>query len=82
MLAGPSPPSSALYVPRPTSNCAGRGELVTGHDAIDALLAAASPDRAQLPPAEERRRLREELHLSRAQLAAALGVSASTVAGW
>ncbi|NEB32808.1 helix-turn-helix transcriptional regulator [Streptomyces sp. SID14446] len=50
--------------------------------AIDALLAAASPDRAPLPPAEERRRLREELHLSRAQVAAALGVSTSTVGGW
>ncbi|OQQ13085.1 transcriptional regulator [Streptomyces sp. M41(2017)] len=50
--------------------------------AIDALLAAASPDRAPLPPAEERRRRREELHLSRAQLAAALGVSTSTVGGW
>ncbi|MGW1534475.1 helix-turn-helix domain-containing protein [Streptomyces aureus] len=50
--------------------------------AIDALLAAAAPHRRPLPPADERRRLREELHLSRAQLAAALGVSASTVAGW
>ncbi|MET8788183.1 helix-turn-helix transcriptional regulator, partial [Streptomyces sp. NPDC004589] len=50
--------------------------------AIDALLAAAKPEPTLLPPAEERRRLREELHLSRAQLAAALGVSASTVGGW
>ncbi|MGW0801302.1 helix-turn-helix domain-containing protein, partial [Streptomyces sp. NPDC002692] len=48
----------------------------------DALLAAATPDRAPLPPGEERRRLREDLHLSRAQLAAALGVSSSTVGGW
>ncbi|MEV6533646.1 helix-turn-helix transcriptional regulator [Streptomyces sp. NPDC051639] len=55
---------------------------MTDRSAIDALLAAASPDRAPLPPAEERRRLREDLHLSRAQLAAALGVSASTVGGW
>ncbi|MFR0359462.1 helix-turn-helix domain-containing protein [Streptomyces sediminimaris] len=35
-----------------------------------------------LPPAEERRTLREELSLSRAQLARALGVSPSTVGGW
>jgi Predicted transcriptional regulator len=55
---------------------------MSDRSAIDALLAAASPDRTPLPPAEERRRLREELHLSRAQLAAALGVSASTVGGW
>ncbi|MER6441258.1 helix-turn-helix transcriptional regulator [Streptomyces sp. NPDC001185] len=54
---------------------------MTDFDAIDALLAAAKQE-ATLPPPEERRRLREELHLSRAQLAAALGVSASTVAGW
>ena len=50
-------------------------------DAIDALLAAARQE-TPLPPAGERRRLREELNLSRAQLAQALGVSASTVAGW
>ena len=50
-------------------------------DAIDALLAAARQE-TPLPPAEERRRLREELNLSRAQLAQALGVSASTVGGW
>ncbi|MGW6262983.1 helix-turn-helix domain-containing protein [Streptomyces sp. NPDC055085] len=50
--------------------------------AIDALLAAATIEQIPLPPAEERRRLREELHLSRAQVAAALGVSASTVGGW
>ncbi|MFD8762347.1 helix-turn-helix domain-containing protein [Streptomyces mirabilis] len=50
--------------------------------AIDALLASASSDRTPLPPAEERRRLREGLHLSRAQLATALGVGASTVGGW
>ncbi|MFE4995519.1 helix-turn-helix domain-containing protein [Streptomyces mirabilis] len=50
--------------------------------AIDALLASASSDRIPLPPAEERRRLREGLHLSRAQLATALGVGASTVGGW
>ncbi|MFF5009746.1 multiprotein-bridging factor 1 family protein [Streptomyces phaeochromogenes] len=50
-------------------------------DAIDALLAAARQE-VPLPPAGERRSLREELNLSRAQLAQALGVSASTVAGW
>ncbi|MDQ1022670.1 hypothetical protein QF035_000252 [Streptomyces umbrinus] len=50
-------------------------------DAIDALLAAAGQG-VPLPSAEERRRLREELNLSRAQLAQALGVSPSTVGGW
>ncbi|MGW9362233.1 helix-turn-helix domain-containing protein, partial [Streptomyces diastaticus] len=55
---------------------------MTDRSAIDALLAAASPDRTPLPSAEERRRLREKLRLTRAQLAAALGVSASTVGGW
>ncbi|MGW2286957.1 helix-turn-helix domain-containing protein [Streptomyces phaeochromogenes] len=50
-------------------------------DAIDALLAAARQE-VPLPPAEERRSLREELNLSRAQLAQALGVSPSTVGGW
>ncbi|WP_432189870.1 helix-turn-helix domain-containing protein [Streptomyces sp. Tue6028] len=51
-------------------------------EAIDALLASTARDRAVLPSAEERRARREGLHLSRAQLAAALGVSASTVGGW
>ncbi|MET7780385.1 helix-turn-helix transcriptional regulator [Streptomyces mirabilis] len=51
-------------------------------EAIDALLAVAAPVRVPLPPAEERRQLREGLHLSRAQLATALGVGASTVGGW
>ncbi|MFJ6393920.1 helix-turn-helix domain-containing protein [Streptomyces sp. NPDC091972] len=50
--------------------------------AIDALLASASSDQVPLPPAEERRWLREGLHLSRPQLAHALGVGASTVGGW
>ncbi|WP_413754838.1 helix-turn-helix domain-containing protein [Streptomyces sp. MMBL 11-3] len=50
--------------------------------AIDALLATASSERTPLPPVEERRRLREGLHLSRPQLAQALGVSPSTVGGW
>ncbi|WP_455772017.1 helix-turn-helix domain-containing protein [Streptomyces phaeochromogenes] len=51
-------------------------------DAIDALLATASSERTPLPSADERRRLREGLHLSRPQLAQALGVSPSTVGGW
>ncbi|MBQ0850883.1 helix-turn-helix domain-containing protein [Streptomyces sp. NPDC057621] len=51
-------------------------------EAIDALLATASSERTPLPSAEERRRLREGLHLSRAQLAQALGVGPSTVGGW
>ncbi|MBK3647883.1 DNA-binding transcriptional regulator, partial [Streptomyces sp. MBT33] len=50
-------------------------------EAIDALLARAGKA-VPLPPAEERRALREELNLSRAQLAQALGVSPSTVGGW
>ncbi|MFD7001697.1 helix-turn-helix domain-containing protein [Streptomyces mirabilis] len=51
-------------------------------EAIDALLASTAPGRVPLPPAEERRRLREGLNLSRTQLAQALGVGASTVGGW
>jgi DNA-binding XRE family transcriptional regulator len=54
---------------------------MTDFGAIDALLAAAKKE-VPLPPAEERRTLREELSLSRAQLAQALQVSPSTVAGW
>lgn len=54
---------------------------MTDFGAIDALLAGAKKE-VPLPPAEERRHLREELNLSRAQLAQALGVSSSTVAGW
>ncbi|MDC2960353.1 helix-turn-helix transcriptional regulator [Streptomyces gilvifuscus] len=50
-------------------------------EAIDALLARAGKA-VPLPPAEERRALRQELNLSRAQLAQALGVSPSTVGGW
>ncbi|MDT0418880.1 helix-turn-helix domain-containing protein [Streptomyces sp. DSM 41982] len=49
--------------------------------AIDDLLASVRQERP-LPPPAERRSLREGLALSRAQLAAALGVSTSTVAGW
>lgn len=58
------------------------GQTMSERRAIDALLAAATPARTPLPPAEERCRLREGLHLVRAQLAMALGVSASTVGGW
>ena len=54
---------------------------MTDFDAIDALLAGAKKEVA-LPSAEERRALREELNLSRAQLAQVLGVSPSTVGGW
>ncbi|MEU6089629.1 helix-turn-helix transcriptional regulator [Streptomyces sp. NPDC047085] len=50
-------------------------------DAIDALLAGARQE-VPLPPAGQRRALREELNLSRAQLAKALNVSPSTVGGW
>ncbi|MGW7244583.1 helix-turn-helix domain-containing protein [Streptomyces sp. NPDC054804] len=50
-------------------------------DAVDALLATVRKE-AGLPPAPQRRALREALHLSRAQVARALGVSPSTVGGW
>ncbi|WP_323186539.1 hypothetical protein [Streptomyces mirabilis] len=48
-------------------------------EAIDQLLAAAEP--VPLPPAERRRALRAALGLARAEVACALGVSPSTVAG-
>ncbi|GAA3546093.1 helix-turn-helix transcriptional regulator [Streptomyces osmaniensis] len=54
---------------------------MTDFGAIDALLAGAKKE-VPLPSAEERRTLREELNLSRAQLAQALEVSPSTVGGW
>ncbi|MFI9758794.1 helix-turn-helix domain-containing protein [Streptomyces sp. NPDC051963] len=54
---------------------------MTDFNAIDALLAGARQE-VPLPPAEERRELREKLNLSRAQVAQALGVSPSTVGGW
>ncbi|EDY61082.1 MULTISPECIES: helix-turn-helix domain-containing protein [Streptomyces] len=54
---------------------------MTDFDAIDALLAEAKQE-VPLPPAEERRALREELNVSRTQLAKVLDVSASTVGGW
>ncbi|MEV5379304.1 helix-turn-helix transcriptional regulator [Streptomyces nondiastaticus] len=50
-------------------------------DAIDSLLAAVGPE-AALPTPEVRRELREQARLSKAQVARALGVSPSTVAGW
>ncbi|MFJ7073677.1 helix-turn-helix domain-containing protein [Streptomyces sp. NPDC098781] len=54
---------------------------MTDFGAIDALLAGARKE-VPLPGVEERRTLREELNVSRAQLAQALGVSPSTVGGW
>ncbi|MCF3105341.1 helix-turn-helix domain-containing protein [Streptomyces roseoverticillatus] len=50
-------------------------------DAIDSLLASVGPQ-AHLPASEVRRDLRERAGLSKAQVARALGVSPSTVAGW
>ncbi|MFF9348764.1 helix-turn-helix domain-containing protein [Streptomyces sp. NPDC014734] len=50
-------------------------------DAIDSLLAVVGPE-AELPAADARRALRERARLSRAQVARALGVGPSTVAGW
>ncbi|MFF4533747.1 helix-turn-helix domain-containing protein [Streptomyces sp. NPDC001407] len=50
-------------------------------DAIDSLLAAVGPE-AELPAPGVRRELREQARLSKAQVARALGVSPSTVAGW
>ncbi|MET7574957.1 helix-turn-helix transcriptional regulator [Streptomyces sp. NPDC005492] len=54
---------------------------MTDFEAIDALLARAGQE-TPLPPVEERRSLRKALNVSRAQLAQALGVGASTVGGW
>ncbi|MGI5404907.1 helix-turn-helix domain-containing protein [Streptomyces sp. CA-135486] len=54
---------------------------MTGFEAIDALLNSSGPE-VELPPAQERRALREGLQLSRPQLAQVLGVSPSTVGGW
>ncbi|WKK24413.1 helix-turn-helix transcriptional regulator [Streptomyces olivoreticuli] len=50
-------------------------------DAIDSLLAAVGPE-AELPAARVRQELRERARLSKAQVARALGVGPSTVAGW
>ncbi|WP_018545903.1 helix-turn-helix domain-containing protein [Streptomyces sp. LaPpAH-108] len=54
---------------------------MTDYNAIDALLADARTP-ADLPPAEQRRALRQALHLTRTQVAQALGVSPSTIGGW
>ncbi|MFI6340265.1 helix-turn-helix domain-containing protein [Streptomyces sp. NPDC050535] len=54
---------------------------MTGFEAIDELLAEVRQE-VELPPAEERRMLRESLNLSRTQVARALGVGPSTVGGW
>ncbi|MFF9126745.1 helix-turn-helix domain-containing protein [Streptomyces sp. NPDC014889] len=54
---------------------------MTDFDAIDALLAGARKE-VPLPPAGERRALREGLSVSRAQLARALNVGPSRVGGW
>ena len=54
---------------------------MTDFEAIDALLAGARKE-VPLPPSEQRRTLREGLNVSRAQLARALDVGPSTVAGW
>ncbi|MGW7671948.1 helix-turn-helix domain-containing protein [Streptomyces sp. NPDC054775] len=52
-----------------------------GRSAIDALLAGVREE-VPLPGPELRRRLREDVGLSRAQVARAVGVSASTLSGW
>ncbi|MFJ9634951.1 helix-turn-helix domain-containing protein [Streptomyces sp. NPDC101175] len=54
---------------------------MTDFEAIDALLAGVR-DEVPLPDPELRRRLREGIGLSRAQVARAVGVSASTLSGW
>ncbi|MGV9788270.1 helix-turn-helix domain-containing protein [Streptomyces sp. NPDC003435] len=54
---------------------------MTDYHPIDALLADARTP-ATLPPAEQRRALRQALHLTRTQVAQALGVSPSTLGGW
>ncbi|WP_406429987.1 helix-turn-helix domain-containing protein [Streptomyces sp. NBC_00631] len=59
---------------RDTNNTAGRA-------AIDALLAGVREEVPLLRP-ELRRQLREDVGLSRAQVARAVGVSASTLSGW
>ncbi|SEF18983.1 helix-turn-helix transcriptional regulator [Streptomyces sp. Ag109_O5-10] len=58
-----------------------RDTNTTGRAAIDALLAGVR-DELPLPAPEVRRRLREDLGLSKAQVARAVGVSASTLGGW
>ncbi|MFI0975880.1 helix-turn-helix domain-containing protein [Streptomyces sp. NPDC021093] len=72
--SGPS--SGPVSGPGPTS-----ATSTSGFDAIDSLLSAVAPP-AALPGPEVRRDLRERAHLSKAQIARALGVSPSTVSGW
>ncbi|MFI8294171.1 helix-turn-helix domain-containing protein [Streptomyces sp. NPDC085614] len=54
---------------------------MSDYDTIDSLLASVGPQ-AELPTLEFRRSLRERAGLSKAQVARALGVSASTVSAW
>jgi hypothetical protein len=54
---------------------------MTGRAAIDALLAGVREE-VPLPRPELRRRLREGAGISKAQVARAVGVSASTLSGW
>ncbi|MGW2964951.1 helix-turn-helix domain-containing protein [Streptomyces sp. NPDC001220] len=58
-----------------------RDNTTTGHAAIDALLAGVQEE-VPLPSPELRRQLREGVGLSKAQVARAVGVSASTLSGW
>jgi DNA-binding transcriptional regulator YiaG len=58
-----------------SSEPSGSAELF---DAVDALIASASP----LPPPAERRRLRDAHGLSQGQVAGALHVRRATVSGW
>ncbi|MGY0489586.1 helix-turn-helix domain-containing protein [Streptomyces sp. WG-D5] len=50
-------------------------------DAIDSLLASVTPE-AELPAPDVRRELRESARLTKTQVARALGVNPSTLAGW
>ncbi|MGW1365350.1 helix-turn-helix domain-containing protein [Streptomyces chartreusis] len=86
LLAGPSQACEALagrapLKPGGASGPGGAGAVGAGFGEIDALLAGACKE-AELPPAEQRRAAREGLGLSRAQVARAVGVSSSAVAGW
>ncbi|MGW1362936.1 helix-turn-helix domain-containing protein [Streptomyces chartreusis] len=87
LLAGPTQACEAFAgrAPREPGGASGRpggaGAVGAGFGEIDALLAGAREE-AELPPAEQRRAAREGLGLSRAQVARAVGVSPSAVAGW
>lgn len=54
---------------------------MTEETSVEALLEEARLT-AWMPPAAERQRLREAANLSRAQVAAAVGVGRTTVANW